>query len=271
MATLQSQINILVASLAQLYDDVSSLEIPQAYCDCADKFSLVKLNYKNPSITENTSFQSLPTYVLAMDIDNEFPCTQYDVSLGIYESTVDGHKFEYVVPEKYTQSKPGDYNFSQLSSFKDEFIHGTFSEDDKLKILLNFPQLINLGSDLTLNPTYVSDGVTTEKYNGLISNTTGESIATKERSTSTEQHSETIKKLRNMQTQLESHPEETCIDLVNENFESILYNNVYQLTENGNLTLKENTNHPLKKHLTLPQSDNIYILKCDSNLKYHIE
>ena len=50
-----------------------------------------------------------------------------------------------------------------------------------------------------------------------------------------------------MQTQIESQLEEICIDLVNENFESILYNNVYKLTENGNLTLKEHTNHLLKR------------------------
>ena len=268
MATLQSQINILVASLAQLYDDINNNPGSGGSCNCSNPFSLVKLNYENPTIADNKTFQALPTYVLAMDIDNSFPCTQYDVSLGIYESTVDGHKFEYVVPEKYTQSENGTYNFSQPSSLCNEFIHGTFSGNDNLKILFNFPQLINLGSDLTINTNYYTPtgNVFEPKDEEL------DTITFKKRSVSTpQQYTETIKKLRNMQTQIESQPEETCVDLVNENFESILYNNVYQLTENGNLTLKENTNHPLKKHLTLPQSDNIYILECDSNLKYHIE
>lgn len=266
MATLQSQINILVASLAQLYDDVKDLETTiNGNPTYNNPFSLVKLNYISSSITENTSFQALPTYVLAMDIDNDFRCTQYDVSLGVYKSTVDGHTFEYVVPEKYTTS-----NFvSNLDSFTSEFIHGKFSGDNNLKILLNFPQLISLGSDLMLNPVYVNGGNTTDSYNSLIY-CAGESIS-KTRPASTQQHTEVTKRLRNMQTQLESQPEETCIDLVNENFESILYNNVYKLTENGNLTLKEHTNHPLKKHLTLQQSDYTYILDCDSNLKYHIE
>lgn len=265
MATFQSQINILAASLTQLYDEISNPG-PGGDCDCGNLFSLVKLNYENVSdVITNKSFQSLPTYVLAMDIDNSIPCLQYDVSLGIYESTVDGHTFEYVVPEKYTQ-KNGEFGFD---AFRSDIIHGTFSGDTSLKILFNFPQLINLGDSLTLNPDYVSNGITTDKYNDLIGDTSETSIT--KRSASTQQHSETIKKLRNMQIQLESQPEETCIDLVNENFESIIYNNVYQLTENGNLTLKENTNHPLKKHLILPQSDYIYILKCDSNLKYHIE
>lgn len=266
MATFQSQINILVASLAQLYDDINESGIGGS-CTCTTpSFELVKLNYENSSITENSSFLSLPTYVLAMNIDNGFPCAQYDVSLGIYESTVDGHTFEYVVPEKYTENSKS-YG---ISSFKDEFIHGTFDDTKSLKILLNFPQLISLGSDLTINSKYYDksdSGVYTSNYNDSVTDT----ITFKKRSSSTEQHSETIKKLRNMQTQIESQPEETCIDLVNENFESILYNNVYQLTENGNLTLKDITNHPLKKHLTLSQSDYIYILECDSNIKYHIE
>ena len=275
MATLQSQINILVASLAQLYDVIGEID-PNGggqsggSCTCSNPFSLVKLHYLNSGITENTSFQALPTYVLAMDVDANFKCAQYDVSLGIYDSIVDGHKFEYVVPEKYTKK---GFNGSIHDTFKSEFIHGTFdyNDGDSLKILLNFPQLINLDNDLIINEKYIKNDSTTDLYNNLINNKTeGESI--KERSVSTpQQYTETIKKLRNMQTQIESQPEETCVDLVNENFESILYNNVYQLTENGNLTLKENTNHPLKKHLTLPQSDNIYILECDSNLKYHIE
>ena len=257
MTTLQSQINILVASLTQLYDGIKYHN---------DKFSLVKLNYENTDKATNKTFQSLPTYVLAMDIDKDFPCAQYDVSLGIYESTVDEHTFEYVVPEKYTLKE--GYPTFDIDSFKSDFIHGTFTDNNNLKILLNFPQLINLGSNLELNSMYVSGGVTTSNYNNLIDGT-GENITT--RSISTQQHTEIIKKLRNMQTQLESQHEETCVDLVNENFESIVYNNVYQLTENGNLTLKELTNHPLKKHLTLPQSENIYILECDTNTKYYLK
>lgn len=264
MATFQSQINILAASLTQLYDEIEKPG-PGGECTCNDKFSLVKLNYTNSSIIENSSFLSLPTYVLAMDIDNSFPCVQYDVSLGIYESTVDGHTFEYVVPEKYNLN---DTSYD-IDLFKSEFIHGTFDGTESLKILLNFPQLINLGSDLNINPKYYeqSGSEYIPKYKDLVT----DPITFKKRSSSTQHHSETIKKLRNMQTQIESQPEETCVDLVNENLESILYNNVYQLTENGNLTLKENTNHPLKKQLTLSQSDNIYILECDSNSKYHIE
>jgi hypothetical protein len=270
MATFQSQINILVASLAQLYDEIEKPG-PGGSCSCSNPFSLVKLNYENSKNVSNGTFQALSTYVLAMDIKNDFPCAQYDVSLGIYESTVDGHTFEYVVPEKYTSVT----TTNGLDSFRNEFIHGTFDTtfdgSESLKILLNFPQLISLNDSLTINEKYVKNGTTTNLYNELIPSTTGESITFKKRSSSTEQRSETIKKLRNMQTQIESQPEETCVDLVNENFESIIYNNVYQLTENGNLTLKEHTNHPLKKHLTLSQSDYIYILECDTNLKYHIE
>lgn len=265
MATLQSQINILVSSLAQLYDDINP--DTGGDCNCNDKFSLVKLNYENSENISNGTFQSLPTYVLAMDIGSDFHCVQYDVSLGIYESTVDGHTFEYVVPEKYSLNINESYD---IDSFKSEFIHGTFEDIGSLKILFNFPQLINLGSSLTINSEYYTQSGSDYipiKDKLVVT----DQITFKKRSTSTQQHSETIKKLRNMQTQIESQPEETCVDLVNENFESILYNNVYQLTENGKLTLKEHTNHPLKKHLTLSQSDYIYILECDTNLKYHIE
>ena len=270
MATLQSQINILAASLAQLYDEVGNPQPsgPGGECICDNKFSLVKLKYTNPSITENSSFLSLPTYVLAMDIGSDFHCAQYDVSLGIYESTVDGHTFEYVVPEKYSLNTNESY---KIDTFKSEFIHGTFEDTTSLKILFNFPQLINLGSSLTINTDYYTQSGSDDYIPIKDKLVVTDQITFKKRSTSTQQHSETIKKLRNMQTHIESQPEETCIDLVNENFESILYNNVYQLTENGNLTLREHTNHPLKKHLTLSQSDYIYILECDTNSKYHIE
>ena len=146
MATLQSQINILVASLAQLYDEIGKKDPNEGgqsggSCTCSNPFSLVKLNYKNIDKVSNETFQALPTYVLAMDINDSMRVNEYDVSLGIYESTVDGHTFEYVVPEKYHDLN--GFN-GDIKTFRNDFIHGTFEGTDNLKILLNCDMQISL-------------------------------------------------------------------------------------------------------------------------------
>lgn len=266
MTTFQSQIDILATNIIELYNKIDQAK--------PNNFSLVKLDYNSSSLNlpDNPSFQSLPTYVLAMDIDNSFPCTQYDVDLNVYESTVDGHTFQYVVPSKYTQIQNQESSYS-ISSFTSEFIHCNFSDQDNLKLLFNFPQVINLGSSLTLNSRYFTESddstYASIDYSKLLKLDNDETIT--KRNVDLPQTKKTKTEIITQLRDLKSQNEAQCIDLINEKLESLIYNNIYEITENGNLILKEHTNHPLKKNMNVSTSENIYILECDSNVKYLLE
>lgn len=258
MATFQSQIDILATNIIGLYKKIEQGN--------PNNFSLVKMNYNSNSLglEDNPSFQSLPTYVLAMDIDDTFNCEEYNVSLGVYESTIDKHNFQYVVPTKYEQK-----NTINMNDFISEFMHCHFSEDNNLKVLFNFPQVINLSSNLLFNQSYVSNGSTDSQIITKYDN--NEEITIKKRNIDnppqTKKTTEIITQLRDLKLKNKAQ----CIDLIDEKLESLIYNNIYEITENGKLIIKEHTNHPLKKNITISTSEDIYILECDSNTKYLLE
>ena len=264
MTTFQSQIDILATNIIELYQKIENSK--------PNNFSLVKLKYSSNSLglENNPSFQTLPTYVLAMDIDNSIPCEQYDVSLGVYESTIDKHTFQYVVPTQYSKK---DDDFDNINSFVKEFIHCGFdTKDGSLKLLFNFPQVISLNSELSPNENYFEGNeppyLSTTNYSNLVGNSNETIIARNiDNPPQTKKTTEIIKQLRDLKIKNKAQ----CIDLIDEKLESLIYNNIYEITENGNLILKEHTNHPLKKNMNMTTSEDIYILECDSNTKYLLE
>lgn len=274
MQTIQSQLNILAKAIYNLYSNSSTSRL---------NFELIKIQPDLSGIdevdkTKLPAFMLSDTYTIGLNITSTDNLTTktYTVTPKKIKSTLNNEKYNNVEFEYYV---PGTYNKLENDIKVSEFFNNNrFGKD--IDVTNNATILFHL-SDII--PTPNEDGVTlnipdkpqTAKPLGDNNNTNIETIRTAEFSP-TDDQSVTFglrgnKPPEELQQILRDN-DKTCIDVVDENFESILYANVYEKIEENVLKFKKYNTTKHKKPLEIDYSNlnNIYILETTNNKIYNL-
>lgn len=265
MATFQSQIDILAKAIINLDKSIPHLK-------------LIQLSPPVLKDAEIPQFQKELTYAIGMDLNkNNLSTCAYSIELTKNTSTIENPKikklsFDYYTPSNYKLKSDATLNVGDF--FKNCTHMDMTDTPENITVLFNFSDII---------PTPTSSGVVIGKNLDKKSIELDDNNNNKETISSSNLVPADINEIRTifdlqddenfnneLNTILRNNKRE-CIDLVNENFQSILYSNVYELTKNNKINFKEfqTSKHKNKKQIDLNDLKNKYILECVNNKIYY--
>lgn len=273
MQTIQSQINILAKAIYNLYNNSSTSRL---------NFELIKIQPDLTGIdeadkTKLPAFMLSDTYTIGLTIppnNNNLTAKTYTVTPKKIKSTLNNEKYNNVEFEYYV---PGTYKFESNS----EITLANFFDNDR------FRQDMNINNDYATILFHLSDIIPTPNDDGVILNF----LDKPQTAEPLDNNTETIRIAGSSSIDNQSvafglrgnkPPEElqqilrindkTCIDVVDENFKSILYANVYEKIEENVLKFKKYNATKHKKPLEIDYSNlnNIYILETTNNKIYNL-
>ena len=275
MQTIQSQLNILAKAIYNLYTDSKKKSM--------SNFELIKIQPDLNGIDETDktklpAFMLSDTYSIGLTISptDNLTTKVYKITPKKIKSTLNNEKyknaeFEYYVPGSYElESKE-----TKLESFfnADRFRQNMDITNSSATILFHLSDIIptpTSGDSVAF--TFSNEQQTAD----LLGDNSNTEIIKIVESSSTNEQSATFglrgnKPLEDLRQILHDN-NQTCVDVVDENFKSILYANVYEKVEENVLKFKEYNVTKHKKPLEIDYSklDNIYILETTNNKIYDL-